>query len=101
MESIAESLELIDNHIGRAVEAAGLDTCSPVTRAILGEFQRKAAKARAALAAGAAPREPVVELEQAADSANLGAKADPDAAPRTKELIELAHNAICMLKAHM
>ena len=100
MESIAESLEPTDRHIARAVDAAGADGgASPVLRAVLGEFQRKAAKARAALTAGHEPREPVVELEQAADSARVAAQADPGAAPATKELVDVAHMAICLLKS--
>src|SRR6266702_3142826 len=101
METIAESLELLDRHIARAVAAAGADGSSPVLRAVLGELQRKAGKTRAELAAGKPAREYVVELEQAADSAKIGALADPGAAARTKELVTIAHDAICMLKAHM
>ena len=101
METIAESLELLDGHIARAVEAAAGDGSSPVLRAVVGEFQRKAGKARAEIAAGKPPREYIVELEQAGDSAKIGAAADVGASARTKELIGIAHDAVCMLKAHM
>jgi hypothetical protein len=101
MESIEESLELLDRHVARAVAAAAADGSSAVLRAVLGEFQRKAAKARAELAAGKPVRECVIEVEQAGDSAKIGAAADPGAADHTKELVTLAHDAICMLKAQL
>jgi hypothetical protein len=101
METIDESLDFLDRHIARALESAGGDGSSPVTLAILGELQRKAAKARGEIAAGKPVREHVVEVEQAADSAKIGAVADPAASARTKELVTVAHDAICMLKAHL
>jgi hypothetical protein len=101
MEPIAESLDLIDRHIARAVEAARTDAgSSPVMRAVLAEFERKAAKARAALQDGKPAREQIIELEQAGDSARVAAQADEGAAPATRELVDTAHLAICLLKAN-
>jgi hypothetical protein len=102
MESIPEALELIDRHIARAVAAAAGDAgASPITRAVLGEFERKAGKARGLLGGGTAEREAIIELEQAGDSAKIAALADTGAAPRTRELVGIAHDAICMLKARL
>jgi hypothetical protein len=97
MEPLADRLALVGRHIERAIAAIEDDAkASPVLKAVVLEFQRKFQKA-----SGAVGRETVVELEQAADSAKIGALADPAAAARTKELITVAHDAICMLKAHM
>src|SRR6185369_9490886 len=45
-ETVEESLQLIHRHVGRAVEAVAGDAgASPVLRAVLAEFARKADKA--------------------------------------------------------
>jgi hypothetical protein len=84
------------------VETAQKDPgASPVLRAVLLEFQKKAVKANATLASATsstAAREAVVEVEQAADSANVAAAADAGAAESTRKAVDLAHKAICLIK---
>jgi hypothetical protein len=100
MQTLPERLELIERHIVRAVEALEKDAgASPVLKAVVAEFQKKSAKSRAALEAGKQPREAVVELEQAADSARVAATADPGVSEGARKLVGLAHDAICLLKA--
>lgn len=74
---------------------------SRVTAAVLEEFRRKFAKTRAAVEddVGAAQREAIVELEQAADSAKWAALADDGASERTRLAVICAHDAICWYKA--
>jgi len=102
MEPLADRLALVERHVTRAVEAAAADFgASPVLRAVVLEFQKKAAKARATLSSPAtdgSAREAVVELEQAADSANVAAAADPGASDPTKKAVDVAHKAICLIK---
>ena len=81
----------------RAVEGDG--GASVVTVAVVREFDSKAAKASHAGDDGA--RDAVIELEQAADSARVAANADPDAAAATREAVEAAHLAICILKTEV
>ena len=100
MEPIADRLQLVDKHVSRAVAAADADEgASPVLRAVVREFQRKVGKALASAGGGEVAREAVVEVEQAGDSANVAAKADSGASPDTRKAIDLAHTAICLLKA--
>jgi hypothetical protein len=97
METQEQALALIDRHIARAIEAAEKDGgASPVMVAVLREFQKKSAKARATMPA---TRESVVELEQAGDSAKVAAMADTGCAEATRKLVGVAHDAICMFKA--
>jgi hypothetical protein len=102
MEPLLDRLALVERHIARAVEAAGADSgASPVLGAVIREFQSKARKARGVLTTasnGSASREAVVEVEQAGDSANVAAIADPGASKTTREAVALAHNAICLIK---
>jgi len=101
MESLADKLALIGRHIDRATAALGSDAgASPVSRAVLGEFARKHAKATAGLATATdrGARELVVELEQAGDSAKVASEADAGASAESKKLVEVAHNSICVLK---
>lgn len=101
METLEQRLGLIDRHLARAVAAAAADqAASPITRAVLAEFERKAHKAAQSLQAGGATvaREVVVELEQAADSAKIAALADQGASTATREAVTVAHDAICLLK---
>jgi hypothetical protein len=81
----------------RAVE--GDRGASVVTVAVVREFDSKAEKAERTDDAGA--RDAVIELEQAADSARAAANADPGAAADTRELVEAAHLAICILKTEV
>jgi len=101
METLADKLALIGRHIERATAALGSDAgASPISRAVLGEFQRKHQKASAGLAGAsdAAARELVVELEQAGDSAKVAADADTGAHADSRKAVEVAHNSICVLK---
>jgi hypothetical protein len=90
---------------GEALAAVQEDAAaSPVLAAVVGEFHRKAQKAVGALAdadgrsAERTARETIVELEQAADSANYAAAADPGAAEETKAVIFAAHGMVCVFK---
>ncbi len=99
---IATQLSRFETASGEALAAVRGDAAaSPVLAAVVGEFNRKAQKAAAALASSAderTAREAVVELEQAADSANYAAAADPGAAESTKEAIYAAHGMVCVFK---
>ena len=85
---IAEQVTQVEAASARAQAAVRADpAASPVLAAVVDEFNRKARKALGVLAgadAGTA-RETVIELEQAGDSANYAAVADPGAAEPTKE----------------
>lgn len=102
METLIDRLTLVERHVSRAVETARADSAaSPVLVAVVLEFQRKAEKAHKALSGGAdraAAREAVVEVEQAADSANVAAAADPAASEATRKAVEVAHKAMCLIK---
>jgi hypothetical protein len=101
METLADRMELIDKHITRAAAAADGDSgASPVLRAVLREFARKATKCGPLIVAGGGTgREALVELEQAGDSAWAGAQADAGITPATRQAAEVAHASVCMLKA--
>lgn len=99
-ESLTDQLALIHRHLDRAT-AAVATSGSPVARAVLGEFARKLDKAAAAMpgASAEAKRELIVEVEQAGDSAKVAADADTTMSADARKLVEIAHNAICVLKA--
>jgi hypothetical protein len=99
-ESLSDQLALIRRHLDRAT--AALATSDPeVARAVLGEFVRKLEKAAAAMPSANAQtsRELIVEVEQAGDSAKVAADADSAMSADARKLVEIAHNAICVLKA--
>ena len=48
-----------------------------------------------------ARRDAIIELEQAADSARVAAKADPDLGSAALDAVEDAHLAICILKTEV
>jgi hypothetical protein len=102
MEPLLDRLTLVERHVARAVQAADADVgASPVLRAVVLEFRRKLDKARTALTSAPTPtdaREAVIEVEQAADSANVAAKADPGAGEATRKAVDVAHKAICLVK---
>ena len=100
METLADKLALLGRHVDRAVAAVGSDKgASPVLVAVVGEFARKFQKAASGLATDpVANRILVVEVEQAADSAKVGAAADPGITAETRELVDTAHHAFCLLK---
>jgi len=101
-ESLTDQLALLRRHLDRAT-AAVATSGSPVARAVLAEFARKLDKLAAAMpTATATPqlsRELIVELEQAGDSAKVAADADTAMSADARKLVEIAHNAICVLKA--
>ena len=101
---VATQVARFETASGAALAAVQSDAAaSPVLAAVVGEFHRKAQKAVGALASADArtARETVVELEQAADSANYAAAADPGAAESTKEAIYAAHGMVCVFKQAM
>ena len=99
-ESLADQLALIRRHLERATTAL-TTSGSPVARAVFGEFMRKLEKAAAAMPSANAQtsRELIVEVEQAGDSAKVAADADTTMSADARKLVEVAHNAICVLKA--
>jgi len=99
-ESLTDQMALIRRHLDRAT-AAVATSGSPVARAVLGEFVRKLEKAAAAMPGANAQtsRELIVEVEQAGDSAKVAADADTTMNADARKLVEVAHNAICVLKA--
>ncbi|MFI5307373.1 MAG: hypothetical protein ACHQ53_08485 [Polyangiales bacterium] len=103
MEPLLERLTLVDKHVQRAMSIAEADaSASPVLRAVVKELQRKLAKASKTLTQDTSKwtqREAVVEVEQAADSANVAVQADAGASADTRKAVELAHMSMCMLKA--
>jgi hypothetical protein len=102
MEPLLDRLQLVDKHIARAVTTAEQDAkASPVTRAVVREFQNKMKKARDSLTGASSPRDrrdAVIEVEQAGDSANVAVLADESASAQTRDAVDLAHKAICLLK---
>jgi hypothetical protein len=102
MDSILGQLHVVELHVRRAISIAQGDRGgSPVLVAVLEELERVLDKARAMLAESPSPavaRECVVEIEQAADSANVAAKADPDASDHTRIAVDLAHASIALIK---
>ena len=105
LSHIATQLSRFETVSGEALAAVRADTAaSPVLAAVVGEFNRKAQKAVGALAASPderTAREAVVEVEQAADSANYAAAADTGAAESTKEAVYAAHIMVCVFKQAM
>jgi hypothetical protein len=99
-EPLSDQLALIRRHLDRATTAVATSGSS-VARAVLGEFSRKLEKAAAAMPASSAQtsRELIVEVEQAGDSALVAARADTAMSEDARKLVEIAHNAICVLKA--
>jgi len=95
-------LEQLDRRLGEAAKAVAADAAaSPVTAAVLAEFERKLMKTRDGVVAAdpAIAREAVVELEQAADSAKAAALADSGAGPATRNAVAMAHDVICHYKS--
>lgn len=104
LSHIATQVSRFQTASGEALAVVQGDAAaSPVLAAVVGEFNRKAQKAVQALAAAdeRTARDTIVELEQAADSANYAAAADPGAAESTKEVIYAAHGMVCVFKQAM
>lgn len=100
IESLSEQIEIVRKHIERACAAVAEDAgASPVLAAVLRELQRKGVKAAGLVAEATKAREAVVELEEAADCARVAAEADGGAAEGTREAVDRAHTATCLLKA--
>jgi hypothetical protein len=104
MTSVADRLPELEESVQGAAAAVAADTgASPVLTAVVGEFERKLAKARPAVEGGdpARLRESFVEVEQAGDSAKAAAEADDGAAPETRDAVLAAHQLICVMKAKL
>jgi hypothetical protein len=98
--TIHTRLDEVRAKIGDALRAVEGDPgASVVTAAVVREFDSKGAKADRA--GDDEARDAVIELEQAADSAKVAAAADPGADPATREAVEAAHLAICILKTEV
>jgi hypothetical protein len=102
MDTILGQLHVVELHVRRAISIAeGDKSASPVLVAVLQELERVLDKARGLLSESpseATARECVVEIEQAADSANVAAKADPGATDHTRIAVDLAHTSIALIK---
>lgn len=99
---IATELAGVGVKVRDAADAVEADSgASPVLAAVVREFLSKADKVSRSVGAGAAPREGVVELEQAGDSAKAAVEADTGASEATRQAVLDAHLIICMLKAQM
>ena len=90
-QKIAESLRAVQDDA----------TASPVTLAVVREFDSKADKARASTGDPGAARDAVIELEQAGDSAKAAAGADEGLGNDAREAVDAAHLAICILKTEV
>jgi hypothetical protein len=104
MRHVATQVSRFEAASGEALAVVQADgAASPVLAAVVDEFHRKAQKAVSALtnADERIARETIVELEQAADSANAAAAADPGAAESTKETIYAVHGMVCVFKQAM
>jgi hypothetical protein len=104
VREIAAQVEQFEAASGQALATVREDgAASPVLVAVVSEFNRKAQKAVNALATAdeQTARETIFELEQAADSANYAAVADPGAAEPTKEAVYAAHEMVCAFKQAM
>ena len=74
---------------------------SVVLVAVVREFDKKADKSNANSATEAAARDSVIELEQAGDSAKAAVEADMGASEATRQAVQDAHLAICILKTEV
>ncbi|MCD2195521.1 hypothetical protein LQ327_19310 [Actinomycetospora endophytica] len=99
----------IDSRLGEvkatteaALRASEADPgASPVTVAVVREFDTKAAKAGRHADDAVSARDSVIELEQAGDSAKAAAAADASLGASAREAVEAAHLAICILKTEV
>src|SRR5689334_549072 len=104
LSHIATQVARFETASSEALAAVQEDTAaSPVLAAVVGEFHRKAQKAVDALVGAdeRTARDTIVELEQAADSSNYAAAADPGAAETTKAVVYAAHGMVCVFKQAM
>ena len=83
----------------RASEAD--ERASVVLVAVVREFDSKADKANRQADSDASARDSVIELEQAGDSAKAAAEADLGASEATRQAVQDAHLAICILKTEV
>jgi hypothetical protein len=98
---LSVELQQIRDQADEAVRVTDADAgASPVLAAVVRELAAKSGKA-VELAGSSREWEAVVEVEQAADSARVAARADRGAAEGTTASVEAAHLAICMLKANV
>jgi hypothetical protein len=102
MIDVMSRLGEVKQRTSEALRAAEADAgASVVLVAVVREFDSKADKSTAHADTDAAARDSVIELEQAGDSAKAAAEADPGAAEATKQAVQDAHLAICILKTEV
>jgi len=77
------------------------DGASVVLVAVVREFDSKADKANRQADGDGSPRDAVIELEQAGDSAKAAAEADPGLGEAARNAVLDAHLAICILKTEI
>lgn len=102
--AITTLLTDIEENIDTAAEQLKNDAgASPVLKAVFDELHRKARAARDGVrgADENSIREQLIEVEQAADSAKLAAKADERISASTREAVLAIHDALCAMKAEL
>src|SRR3954452_15616810 len=86
----------VKNKTAEALRATEADAAaSGVTVAVVREFDAKADKANGQPGPGISPRDSVIELEQAGDSAKAAAHADPNLSETALQAVQDAHDSIC------
>lgn len=99
---IGTRLDDVRQTIGASLRAVESDpAASPVTVAVVREFDAKAGKAGRSTGDPGAARDAVIELEQAGDSAKAAAGADEGLGDGAREAVDAAHLAICILKTEV
>jgi hypothetical protein len=92
----------VKNKTAEALRATEADTgASLVTVAVVREFDSKADKANRQPKGDSSARDSVIELEQAGDSAEAAAGADPNLSGDALQAVADAHLAICVLKTEV
>lgn len=102
MSDTAERLTSFKERVDGVVTALeGDGSASPVLVAVVRELQKKTAKGLELIGDGGDPREVVVEIEQAADSAKAAAEADGGLSEDSRTAVIGAHDKICVMKTKM
>ncbi len=102
--SITTRLTDIEGKIDRAAAQLKSDAgASSAFKAVFDELHRKAREARDGVrgADENSIREQLIEVEQAADSAKLAAKADERISGSTRAAVLAIHDSLCAMKAEL
>jgi hypothetical protein len=104
VDELLVKLKEIDLKISNACQGAEGDLkSSPILKALTNELQEKSQKTLSAMENGdeESIHEHIIELEEAADCAKVGAQADLNISNSTRQIIFDAHAALCHLKAQL